>query len=117
MPRSNNDFPPRNFRGYAYFGYAYLFNSIHGIGVIYISSDYFPSVVVVLTIVSLLSLEDVSIYRGEALIEFRCYLRVEFRGGGIQSLLNSSIDQGRNHVHCMLSSSRKTSTSEHIKSV
>lgn len=64
-----------------------------------------------------LSLEDVSIYRGEALIEFRCYLRVEFRGGGIQSLLNSSIDQGRNHVHCMLSSSRKTSTSEHIKSV
>lgn len=64
-----------------------------------------------------LSLEDVSIYRSEALIEFRCYLRVEFRGGGIQSLLNSSIDQGRNHVHCMLSSSRKTSTSEHIKSV
>lgn len=82
----------------------------------YISFDYFPSVVV-LTIVSLsLSLEDVSIYRGEALIEFRCYFRVEFRGGGIYGLLNSSIDQGRNHVHYMLSS-RKTSTSEHTKSV
>lgn len=63
-----------------------------------------------------LSLEDVSIYRGEALIEFRCYFRVEFRGGGIYGLLNSSIDQGRNHVHYMLSS-RKTSTSEHTKSL
>lgn len=47
------------------------------------------------------------------LIEFRCYLRVELRRGVEEGfILNSSIDQGRNHVHCMvrgiLSSSRKS---------
>ena len=96
VPRSNNDFPARNFRGYAcfgyaYFGYAYLFNSTLEIGVIRVYICIYPpiispSVVFVLTIVSLslsLSFEDVSIYRGEALIEFRCYLRVEFKGGGL----------------------------------
>lgn len=91
VPRSNNDFPARNFRGYACFGYAYLFNSTLEIGVIRVYICIYPpiispSVVFVLTIVSLslsLSFEDVSIYRGEALIEFRCYLRVEFKGGGL----------------------------------
>lgn len=58
VPRSNNDFPARNFRGYACFGYAYLFNSTLEIGVIRVyiciySPIISPSVVFVLTIVSL----------------------------------------------------------------